>query len=125
SESHAGERNAKCGSEKSTDEFLETHTCSSKLKCTEENPSTLIIIHVGACTMIVFWTSAGRPCGGLFSIFNRRLADGLNMPGADAESAELQPAADSRQPYRERRSQMEIQGGRGEDAQCEAGESEI
>ena len=75
--------------------------------------------------MIVFWTSAGRPCGGLFSIFNRRLADGLNMPGADAESAELQPAADSRQPYRERRSQMEIQGGRGEDAQCEAGESEI
>ena len=58
SESHTSERNAKCGSEKSTDEFLETHTCSSKLKCTEENPSTLIIIHVGACTMIVFRTSA-------------------------------------------------------------------
>ena len=38
--------------------LCETHTCSSKLKCTEENPSTLIIIHVGACTMIVFRTSA-------------------------------------------------------------------
>ena len=37
------------------------------------------------------------------------------MPGADAESAELQPAADPRQPYRKRRSQMEIQGCRGED----------
>ena len=47
------------------------------------------------------------------------------MPGADAESAELQPAADPRQPYRKRRSQMEIQGCRGEDAQCETGEPEV